>query len=165
MIVCIFLSGKLINVVARWPGATHDSHIFKESEIGQYLSENNNGMREGFLLGDSGYPCRPFLLTPYLRPTTQAERRFNKAQKKTRNSIERCFGVLKRRFHCLHGEIRMRPERVCKIIIACAVLHNIAVDRREPLLGRPRREPPQTYIYQGPHDGRAVRRDITNRFF
>ncbi|XP_064642046.1 putative nuclease HARBI1 [Lineus longissimus] len=116
--------GKLINVVARWPGATHDSHIFKESEIGQHLSENN--MQEGYLLGDSGYPCKPFLLTPYLTPTTRAEKRYNSAQKKTRNSIERCFGVMKRRFHCLHGEIRMRPDRTCKIIIVCCVLHNIA---------------------------------------
>ncbi|XP_064643104.1 putative nuclease HARBI1 [Lineus longissimus] len=157
--------GKLINVVARWPGATHDSHIFKESQIGQHLSENNQGMREGYLLGDSGYPCKPFLLTPYLRPTTQAEKRYNTAQKKTRNSIERCFGTLKRRFHCLHGEIRMRPERTCKIIIACCVLNNIAIDRREPLLGRPRREPHERHVYQGPHDGLAVRRFVTERFF
>jgi hypothetical protein len=122
-------------------------------------------MSEGFLLGDSGYPCKPFLLTPYLRPTTRAEIKYNKAHKKTRNSIERCFGVLKRRFHCLHGEIRMRPQRVCKIITACAILHNIAIDRREPELGRPIREQRDRYIYQGDEDGRTVRRNVTNTFF
>ncbi|XP_064631631.1 putative nuclease HARBI1 [Lineus longissimus] len=157
--------GKLINIVSRWPGATHDSHIFKESQIGIYLAENYRGMLEGFLLGDSGYPCKPFLLTPYLRPITRPETRFNNAHKKTRNSVERCFGVLKRRFHCLHAEIRMRPARVCKIITACAVLHNIAIDRREPLLGRPNREPRDRYIYQGNEGGRTVRRNVTNTFF
>ena len=27
---------------------------------------------------------------------------------------------------------RMKPDRVCTIVMACAVLHNIAVERREP---------------------------------
>jgi hypothetical protein len=26
----------------------------------------------------------------------------------------------------------MKPDRVCTIVMACAVLHNIAVERREP---------------------------------
>ncbi|KAH3863410.1 hypothetical protein DPMN_026397 [Dreissena polymorpha] len=41
------------------------------------------------------------------------------------NSIERAFGVWKRTFHVLHGEIRMKPAKVSRIIIACAVLHNL----------------------------------------
>ena len=153
-----------MNVVAKWPGATHDAHIFRESEVGQYL-DDNRGMSEGFLLGDSAYPCKPYLQTPYLNPVTAPEQRFNTAHKRTRNSIERCFGVLKRRFHCLHGELRMQPERVCKIIVACCVLHNIAIDRREPLNGRPRREPRERMIYQGVEDGRAVRGYVTQTFF
>ena len=27
---------------------------------------------------------------------------------------------------------RMKPDRVCTIVMACAVLHNIAIERREP---------------------------------
>ena len=27
---------------------------------------------------------------------------------------------------------RIKPDRVCTIVMACAVLHNIAVERREP---------------------------------
>ena len=26
----------------------------------------------------------------------------------------------------------MKPERVCTIVMACAVLHNIAIERQEP---------------------------------
>jgi hypothetical protein len=39
----------------------------------------------------------------------------------------------KKRFNCLHVEIRMQPERVCKIIMTCAVLHNIAIEMKEPM--------------------------------
>ena len=27
---------------------------------------------------------------------------------------------------------RMKPDRVCTIVMACAVLHNIAIERHEP---------------------------------
>ena len=49
--------------------------------------------------------------------------------------MERGIGQLKRRFHVLHGEVRLRPEKVSKVIIACAILHNICKVRQiaEPL--------------------------------
>lgn len=49
--------------------------------------------------------------------------------------MERGIGQLKRRFHVLHGEVRLRLEKVSKVIIACAILHNICKVRQiaEPL--------------------------------
>ena len=46
--------------------------------------------------------------------------------------IERTFVLLERRFHVLHSEVRMTPDRVCIIIAACCILHNIAVSHGEP---------------------------------
>ena len=40
------------------------------------------------------------------------------------------FGVLKGRFQCLH-RLRVKPDRACDITVACSVLHNIAVLRKE----------------------------------
>ncbi|XP_042856931.1 protein ANTAGONIST OF LIKE HETEROCHROMATIN PROTEIN 1-like [Penaeus japonicus] len=54
----------------------------------------------GFLLGDSGYACSSYLLTPFFNPGTQ-ERNFNASHINTRNCIERAFGVWKRRFAVL----------------------------------------------------------------
>lgn len=112
--------GKFINIVAKWPGSTHDSHIFRTSNIHHQLEETN--FENGVLIGDSGYACLPYLMTPYPEPVTQPERRYNRALKVTRSPIERTFGVLKRRFHVLHSENRMTPDRVCTIFVACCIL-------------------------------------------
>lgn len=80
--------------------------------------------------GDAGYALSPQLLTPYRRPTTVPQRRYNRAHIRTRAIIERTFGLLKSRFRCLDrsgGVLMYSPEVVCKIILACCVLHNIAV--------------------------------------
>ena len=43
--------------------------------------------------------------------------------------VERGIGQMKRRFHVLHGEIRLTPAKTCRVIMACAVLHNICKAR------------------------------------
>ena len=121
------------------------------------------------LLGDSGYACTPFLQTPYAHPQTRSEERFNGAHKTTRCLIERTFGLVKRRFHILHSEIRMTPDRVCTIIAACFVLHNIAVSLREPEIDDTWDTDEQDFDvqeqYHGPENGNAVRKHITNTSF
>jgi DDE superfamily endonuclease len=54
--------------------------------------------------------------------------RYNKAQISARNVVERMFGVLKARFPCLGSLLRLRLHNVAPVIIACAVLHNIAIE-------------------------------------
>ena len=119
----ISLSGTFTNVVARWPGSTHDSHIFNTSQICQQLEDNHNNLEQGILLGDSGYALKPYLMMPYYEPATANQRAYNRAHRKTRVIIEQTFGRWKRRFHLLHSEVRMQPEKVCQLIGACAILH------------------------------------------
>ncbi|VDI08104.1 Hypothetical predicted protein, partial [Mytilus galloprovincialis] len=92
-----------------------------------------------------------------------------KRQCSTRSVIERTFGRLKRRFHILHSEIRMKPGKACKIIIACAILHNICI-----LLNEPDIEDDGVIVgndgdlgehFNGHQDGRAVRDHISTTFF
>ncbi|XP_069102654.1 putative nuclease HARBI1 [Argopecten irradians] len=161
--------GKFTNIVARWPGSAHDSHVFRMSNIKQYLDANHRTMADGLILGDSGYACLKYLMTPYLRPTSAQQERFNGCHKRTRVMIERTFGVWKRRFHVLHGEIRMKPTRVCAIIGACAVLHNLAIMLREPEMdadGEIETDDIQNNaLYNGHQDGQSVRRHITATYF
>ena len=44
----------ITNIVAHWPGSTHDSCIFENSNIADKLRD---GALDGILLGDSGYAC------------------------------------------------------------------------------------------------------------
>ncbi|CAN7939602.1 unnamed protein product, partial [Ixodes hexagonus] len=117
--VVVDTSCRIRNVV----GSTHDSRIFTESTLSSKLAD---GMYDGLLLGDSGYTCQPLLMTPFRSPSSAAEVRYYTAHTTTRSIVERTIGQLKRRFHCLHTELRMEPSRCCDIIVACCVLHNLA---------------------------------------
>ena len=122
----------------------------------------------GVLIGDSGYGCQPYLMTPYPEPRTPPEKRFNRTLKLTRSLIERTFGVLKRRFHVLHSEIRMSPERVCTIVVTCCILHNIDVDHNEPLPDSEESEHWNEDVdseFLGVETGQAVRDHIANTYF
>lgn len=121
---------KFLNIICSWPGSVHDSRILDNSRVCQLLEEGNY---DGYLLGDSEYPCRKYLLTPVLSPTTENERRYNVAHMKTWNAIQRTFGVWKCRFAILNKEMRTKLPTTKKIIMACAILHNIARDHNIPL--------------------------------
>ncbi|XP_064485838.1 putative nuclease HARBI1 [Ornithodoros turicata] len=113
---------RITDIVARWPGATHDATIFDSSRIRAHL-ETNLG---GHLLGDAGYPCRPYLLTPLAAPNSVAEKRYQNKHVATRNTVERLFGVWKRRFPVLKMGLRLKIDTALAVIVATAVLHNIA---------------------------------------
>ncbi|XP_058482276.1 putative nuclease HARBI1 [Solea solea] len=144
----------ITNIEVKWPVGVHDARIFRASSVLQRLAQREF---EGIFLGDRGYPCLPYRLTPYSDPGTEAEEAFNGALNSTRARIEMVFGQLKSRFQCLKY-LRVAPERACDITVACAILHNIATIRRERLLGVTLEE-----TWEDPNrmpedmDGRAVR--------
>ncbi|XP_035457991.2 putative nuclease HARBI1 [Spodoptera frugiperda] len=115
---------EFFDLVARWPGSTHDSFIYKSSAIKQRL---NTSILKGIILGNSGYAVSSVLLTPFLSPHTNPQENYNKSHIKTRNTVERCFGVWKRRFPCLQVGMGVKVETVVAVICACATLHNIAL--------------------------------------
>ena len=115
---------RITNIVARWQGSIHDSRIWNNCRL---LMGFESNQYQGYLLGDSGYPCSPYLLTPLLRVNNDGERRYNHAHIRTRITIERMFGQWKRRFPILKYGLRMKLSKVPHIIIAAAVLHNMAI--------------------------------------
>ena len=156
------------NVVAKWPGNAHDSFIFQDSLIYDKLNDELKDLEDGFLIGDSGYGCKPFIMTPYPHPSTQHQEAFNEALGKTRVKIEQSFGIFKRRFHLMHSEIRMDPVKVSQLIGACAVLHNIAILRNymyDPGEAMLENDQPDVPPYDGPEDGLQIRDCICEHYF
>nr|XP_022314374.1 putative nuclease HARBI1 [Crassostrea virginica] len=84
---------RFINFVCKWPGSVHDSFIFRESQLFEVLQRRNLG----WLVGDSGYALKSFLMTPKSNPQTEAEEKYNRAHSRTRVVVERAFGILKSR--------------------------------------------------------------------
>ncbi len=122
----------ITNCVASWPGSVHDARILRESQL---FTEFEQPIRpiDGLILGDSGYMIREWLLTPIVNPQTAAQLAYNTAHSRTRSTVERCIGVVKRRFHCLHTELRVTPRKACRMTTVCMILHNKALALRLPL--------------------------------
>ncbi|XP_052226180.1 putative nuclease HARBI1 [Dreissena polymorpha] len=156
----------IMDVVARWPGSTHDSRILRGSGLWQVFDRNLLPQNDHFLLGDSGYPCKRWPLTPYVRPANNAQEAYNRAHKLTRSKVERGIGQLKRRWGILHGEVRLAPEKTCKVIIACAVLHNICKLHGVPDVDDLPEDPVRNDgIHVGPEDGLRFRDIICEQYF
>ncbi|KAK0145349.1 putative nuclease HARBI1 [Merluccius polli] len=134
---------SLLNVVGRWPGGTHDSFILQNSSVGVHLQAG--AVEDGWLIGDRGYPLKPWLMTPVANPRTPQEQHYNRVHARSRSVVERAIGLLKGRWLCLSsagGALQYKPEKVCHIILACCVLHNLAIRHGVPLQEPPRADEP-----------------------
>ncbi|RVE41357.1 hypothetical protein evm_013989 [Chilo suppressalis] len=126
---------KIINVNSKFGGATHESHIWSASHVETYMHGLHENGEHVWLLGDSGYPQRPWLMAPVLNaePGSQ-EDSYTRRHVQARSRIEPCFGLLKARWRCMLRDrvLHYHPNMASKITNACCVLHNIALDARIP---------------------------------
>jgi hypothetical protein len=53
---------RILNVVARWPGSTHDNRILENSRIYQRLMD---GQLQGIILADGGYGSKRLVCTSF----------------------------------------------------------------------------------------------------
>lgn len=120
---------EITDIVARWPGGAHDSHIFNNCyrkakfEMGSYGN--------ALLLVDGGYASNTYMMPPLENRGTPAEHLYNESQIRTRNPVERSYGVWKRRFPVLALGMRIKLDKVLAVIVATAVLHNMLQQQGE----------------------------------
>lgn len=123
-------------VNAKYPGSTHDATVWNMSGLKQFLkTQYEDGDRNSRILGDSGYPLEPYLITPFRSPVEGSrESRFNGVHASTRNCVERTIGVLKNRFRCILGarELHYTPTKCTVMVNVCAALHNICIHYKVP---------------------------------
>ncbi|XP_055643964.1 putative nuclease HARBI1 [Toxorhynchites rutilus septentrionalis] len=127
-------------VDANNPGSNHDSFIWNKSPLDAMLNERfQNGERNTWLLGDAGYPLKPYLVTPFRTsistPSSQRQTKFNEMHSKTRMIVERTIGVLKNVFRCTLGarQLHYKPEKAARIVNVCCALHNLRLQFNVPI--------------------------------
>ncbi|MCL4149244.1 UNVERIFIED_CONTAM: hypothetical protein GTU68_023902 [Idotea baltica] len=104
---------KILNLVCKWPGSTHDSFIWEHCKIHDHFK--NGLLDNGWLI---------------------AQRRYNRTFKHTRSTVERSIGLLKSRFRVLDqtaGKMMLQPEKCTYVITAIGMLHNLAIKERLPI--------------------------------
>ncbi|KAM7108629.1 putative nuclease HARBI1 [Ciconia maguari] len=121
--------GVLLSAETHWPGSLPDCTVLQQAALtSQFETELH---KDGWLLGDSSFFLRTWLMTPLHIPETPAEYRYNMAHSATHNVIERTFRTIRSRFRCLDGSkgtLQYSPEKSSHIILACCVLHNISLE-------------------------------------
>jgi hypothetical protein len=117
-----------------WPGSAHDSRILRLSSL---FDRCENGVlfnvHAYFIIGDSGYPCLPWLITPYKDTgnVTPQQKRFNARFSSSRVIVEIAFGDLKGRWRILRDKVEMRVSSVPDIVLVCCILHNVCIEEKD----------------------------------
>lgn len=115
------------DIFVGFPGSVHDSRAFRASPLCDTLAEK---CQEGYILGDSGYPCLRHLLTPFRKrgQLTQAQLNYNLVLSRNRYIIENCFGILKQKFRQFYHLKMRKISDMLHFFRACCVLHNLAIN-------------------------------------
>ncbi|XP_054924575.1 putative nuclease HARBI1 [Dermacentor andersoni] len=129
---CMFICDADMKILAldpMRPGSDHDAFVWRTTWLRRRFQAGRIVNAGEYLLGDSGYPLEPWLLTPVPGhpPVHTAEGQYNTAHAAMRSVVERCIGLLKSRFRCLqrYRTLLYEPERAANIVAACAVFHNL----------------------------------------
>jgi hypothetical protein len=136
---------KILSISHMHCGATNDSTIYKfdpavhELMTGVYSTRQftlwhdhtskytHIGM---YYISDGGYPKMKYLIPPFKWTQVGTKKNiWSENVESTRKDVERCFGILKKRFRCLINPLELQdPSHIERLFNACAVIHNILLD-------------------------------------
>ncbi|XP_018399900.1 PREDICTED: putative nuclease HARBI1 [Cyphomyrmex costatus] len=117
-------------------GSIHDARVFRSSPLEEYIKNPDKFPNNTHLIGDAAYKLHQHILTPYTDNghLTQRQKNYNFCHSSTRMTIERAFALLKCRWRSLLHTLAMYCiELIPYHILACCVLHNICLLRRDEL--------------------------------
>ncbi|PKI36404.1 hypothetical protein CRG98_043186 [Punica granatum] len=123
---------RFLDIVTGWPGKMSESSIFQNSNFYRLCKEGKrlNEKIGEYIVGDSGYPLLPFLITPYEgTELSESSIKFNKRHLEVALVAQRALKRLKDNWGIIRG-VMWRPDRhkLPRIILVCCLLHNIAID-------------------------------------
>ena len=125
------------DICVGWPGSVHDARVFANSGMYKKMTidrifDGNEVQIKGkniplFLIGDSAYPLKTFLMKPFTFNSSLAndQKVFNYHLSKARIVVENAFGRLKARWRRLTKRNDMNVSNIPYVVTACCILHNI----------------------------------------
>ena len=127
-------------------GSRHDSGIFKQTELYEFLRSGECGVPPPrcmpgddrpmpfSIAGDDAFALEEWLMKPFPSMNlTLEERIFNYRLSRARRVVENAFGIMAQRFRCLLFERLQTPENIEVITEACVILHNMMRTSYPPL--------------------------------
>lgn len=122
-----------LDVFTGWPGSSHDSRVWRNSPISNFLEQPNVIPNNTHIIADSAYSLKPYLICPFRdnHHLTRAQKNFNTKLSAKRSVIERAFGLLTARFRRLKFLNMSNLQEIPNVIIACCVLHNICIKHND----------------------------------
>ena len=120
-------------------GRVSDGGVWGNCTLSKCLDEENNAglpppamlkksaefLRYVFV-ADDAFPLKTNLMKPFpFRNQTDEQRIYSYRLSRVIRIIENSFGIMGSRFRVLSTTIALTPEKVEKIVLACAVLHNV----------------------------------------
>lgn len=130
------LNGRFLMFTVNHPGSTHDSLAWQSCAL-KLRIDAGELPEQFFLIGDEAFQCTEQMLSPY--PGQGIGRwpdSFNYHLSKCRQSIERAFGMLVRRWGVLQRKLACDFERWPLVAVVCAKLHNVCCDANIPVPDR-----------------------------
>lgn len=118
------------------PGSVHDHRVFRWSEVLGYLDDEEKFPRESHILGDAACELHQHLLTAFKDDgyLTRRQKNYNFKHSVARVAVERCIGLLKARMRSLlHCLPMSRVHLMAEYFVACCVVHNICMLRRDDI--------------------------------
>lgn len=167
-------------------GSLNDSGVFNHSDLRAAMETgaarlpaprqlpNSNNALPYFIIGDAGFPLKPYLMTPYSRIAriTAMQRIFNYRHSRARRIVECAFGLLKSKWQIFDKPLGWDVQKSEQIIFAIICIHNFLLeseedfdprDRRYVLQSQPPPNPPQAPVYQnlGNNPAAMMRQTLT----
>ena len=126
-----------------FPGSMNDLNIWERSPLLETMIDgyhdsidhnfiiNGQSFKQLYYLIDGIYPLLSRFVPTISDPSTKLDQQFLKKQESFRKSIERAFGILKRKFLALSTGMRFYDKDDIFYIVKCAVVfHNMMVEER-----------------------------------
>lgn len=134
---------RFLDVSGGLIGSAYDTRVLEQSYVYKNLALFLE--YEEYLMGDLGYPLRPWMMTGWktaemakmnIAAKSRMER-FNRFFSGVRISVERAFGILKARFKGLRERFHCRGKDALNtyhlIFMSACILHNVCADKKAPL--------------------------------